>query len=216
MVRWYRGFTLIEMLVVIAIMGVLAALIMPNMSRVREQAWTKRCASNLKQLHAGMAMKATEGGYYCRGASYLDDVDRRHTGWIHWPDWDTPGYTFIGPDGEMNIRGGDLWKYMGNRMEVYACPTHVKNAAENNVEVVRSYAMHSDLCGEAGTAAVNALALRDASRKIMFGEPEEARLDKEEGGQFVGSFFTSTNEMAFRHKSRANVVFVDGHLEARP
>lgn len=48
--RSNAGFTLIEMLVVISIMGVLAALILPAMAHAKEKAKTLYCQNNLKQL----------------------------------------------------------------------------------------------------------------------------------------------------------------------
>jgi prepilin-type N-terminal cleavage/methylation domain-containing protein len=56
------GFTLIELLVVIAIIAVLLSILMPALSKVRQQAYTIRCRANLKQYGVGMRM-------------YLDDND---------------------------------------------------------------------------------------------------------------------------------------------
>lgn len=46
-----RGFTLIELLVVVAIIAILMALIMPSLARVRAQAKTVKCASNVRSIY---------------------------------------------------------------------------------------------------------------------------------------------------------------------
>jgi prepilin-type N-terminal cleavage/methylation domain-containing protein/prepilin-type processing-associated H-X9-DG protein len=49
-----RGFTLIEILVVVTIIGILAAILFPVFARARENARRASCMSNLKQIGLGM------------------------------------------------------------------------------------------------------------------------------------------------------------------
>src|SRR5258706_8660210 len=56
-----RGFTLVELLVVIAIIAVLIAILLPALNRAKQQAQQIRCATNLRQI--GVAMTMYTGQY---------------------------------------------------------------------------------------------------------------------------------------------------------
>ncbi|MBI5383177.1 MAG: prepilin-type N-terminal cleavage/methylation domain-containing protein [Verrucomicrobia bacterium] len=59
-VKWRDGFTLLELLVVVAIIGLLAALLLPALSRAKERARSVWCISNLKQVGLGFRMFALD------------------------------------------------------------------------------------------------------------------------------------------------------------
>ncbi|MBD3380355.1 MAG: prepilin-type N-terminal cleavage/methylation domain-containing protein [Candidatus Omnitrophica bacterium] len=56
------GFTLVEIMIVIAIMGLLAAVAIPNFIRARERAQINACIANLKQIDGAKTLWALDSG----------------------------------------------------------------------------------------------------------------------------------------------------------
>ena len=150
-----NGFTLIELLVVIAIIAVLMAILMPALSRVREQGKRIVCEHNLKQLTFTWIMYADEnddkivngaGGfhYMASGSNTTNGsasgiVERAWVGRGWGNNWDNLNVANTGITEEQQkqaIREGALWPVC-NDYDIYKCPTGRQNEFVTYAVVVK-------------------------------------------------------------------------------
>lgn len=66
-----RGFTLIELLVVVAIVALLMSILLPSLSRARQQARQTACLANVRSWGMGMHLYVTESGGFTNDGGNL-------------------------------------------------------------------------------------------------------------------------------------------------
>ncbi len=211
-----RAFTLVELLVAIAVVGVLAALVFPTLERSRESARAAACASNLRQLAAAALSYAGE-----------------HRGQFPWgmriesgemACWDF----VVGADGK--ARPGLIWDQVPGEdaKRVLQCPSFLGGAANWSGDPYTGYNYNCSYVGKVEgdpalrEAPVRLAALRDPARTALFGDGEyiggankfmrAPKVDRQ--NDFSGKGLREAGTQGFRHGGRTNAVFADGHVES--
>ncbi|MFC1582642.1 type II secretion system protein [Planctomycetota bacterium] len=105
-----KGFTLVELLVVIAVIMLLVALILPVMTSVRIQAKTAVCLSNMRQVGLGVQAYTLDNRGHLPGNYF-----------VPLPTW----YCWTYEDIMQTPQTGSVFPYVNN-YKVYVCPLDIK------------------------------------------------------------------------------------------
>lgn len=159
-----KQFTLIELLMVIAIIGILIALLMPALSRAKEYAKRVQCVSQQNQLSAAYhgyvgehdGIMPCPGEAECRTSVSTDEmitvggrtrprVEFTFYEWYEDGSWRDSNLgkwgEYIGYEGE-GITHGVLWDYTGD-IRIYRCPNETSELAYVSYSVPTHLNAHS-------------------------------------------------------------------------
>ena len=139
-----RGFTLVELLVVITIIGILIALLLPAVQAAREAARRAQCTNNLKQLALGCLNHESAQGYYPSGGWNWDwagdpdrGFDRRQPGgWTYnvLPFIEQRPLHDMGAGLSASAKPAELSKAAQTPVSSFYCPTRRRAIAYPNIQ----------------------------------------------------------------------------------
>lgn len=209
------GFTLVEMLVVTGVIGVLAGLLLPAVTRARSCAGRARCVQNVRQL--GVAAQLYWDDH--AGNAFAERTVRTNGGWAYWFGWLADGAE---SQRAFDPARGALWPYLGAN-GVSACPAldtrvpHFKGKARG-ASSGYGYNLH---LGPRNGPPVNMGQIAHPSDLAVFADCAQvndflapASADHPMLEEF---YYFDTNALSatvhFRHRGRAAAGFADGHVQ---
>jgi len=208
--RSINGFTLLELLVCIAVIAILAALLLPALNAAQSKAQSTACLSNLRQLQLACI------NYTSDGTDRLVNNNATQTGsdTNAWVSGNVQRYTAAYA---ADITGAALYPHVG-LLQVYQCPASrafIHDFNQNPVAHNRSYSMSvwlgSNLRPE-GSQKDTQL----ASPALVFVLIDENAISIDNGTFGVHPLSVANNFWnlpASRHGKGCNLSFADGHVE---
>jgi prepilin-type N-terminal cleavage/methylation domain-containing protein/prepilin-type processing-associated H-X9-DG protein len=219
-----RGFTLVELLVVIGIIALLIGILMPALAKAREQANAVKCMSNQRQIGQALVMFTNEHKGFLPKAWFNDGViwSVNNGGKTTWEYRDPMfGWTYV------------LSLYMGRQKESFRCPgddtNHFYDTFNNTMsglsddptadDIPGSYRLNISNLPNGPFEAIKVTRLASPTASIVIadgaqgaGQPWNQLATWEVPDGHVSK--RDTDNVAFRrHRGRGMYVFADGHAE---
>jgi len=219
-----KAFTLIELLVVIAIIAILMGILMPALSRAREQASGVSCQSNHKNLALAYLMYANENNQTVVGGFATYNNTNDIPPWVK-PPLDYSGGTIVQmPTGELTleqryngIKEGALYKYVKN-VKAYHCPgdKRVIRGTSRGMQyrIYRSYSLPDYLRATASTDDKKIFNFKSASEKMLFVEEYYDGASgnyNHEGWSYEPRTGSLWDPLGIYHSRSCTFSFFDGH-----
>lgn len=190
------AFTLIELLAVIAVIGILAAILIPAISKVREKAKISNSVSNLRQIGTNVAMYSTLNNGELPIHLFAPAQARRRNWILNFWEMNYSNQTLDWtPDSEGRVLPNTI----------FFSPMMETNKAREG-QIVRSYGWNEharfNFRGSDTWPRLNNVAF--PSRSILAGDTTRS-----------SAISATNNQVNFRNNGQAAFLFVDGHVELR-